>query len=84
MMGLVWTETSRTKDQLQDRFFPRILAVAERAWHKSPWEDIDDKEERAKQMNDDWMLFANRLGYRELKYLDDMGIKYRVPVPGAK
>lgn len=84
MMGLVWTETSRTKDQLQDRFFPRILAVAERAWHKSSWEDIDDIEARSKQMNEDWILFANRLGYRELKYLDDMGIKYRVPVPGAK
>ena len=84
MMGLVWTETTRTKDQLQDRFFQRILAVAERAWHKSPWEDIDDIEERSKQMNDDWILFANRLGYRELKYLDGMGIKYRVPVPGAK
>ncbi|VDI02254.1 hexosaminidase [Mytilus galloprovincialis] len=84
MMGLVWSETSRTKDQLHDRYFPRMLAVAERAWHKAKWENISKKNDRMMEINKDWTNFANRLGYRELKHLDNLGIKYRVPLPGAK
>ena len=62
--------------------FPRILSVAERAWHRAYWEDLD-KPERELAMFDDWEEFANTIGYKELDRLEELGIKYRVPLPGA-
>ena len=34
MQGHIWTETVRTSEQLEEMVFPRIIAVAERAWHE--------------------------------------------------
>lgn len=63
--------------------FPRMLALAERAWHKASWETIKDKGERNAARTKDWESFSNGLGHKELKRLDKVGIKYRVPPPGA-
>ena len=38
MQGHLWSETVRKSEQLDDMIFPRLLALAERAWHKSSWE----------------------------------------------
>jgi len=57
--------------------FPRMLALAERAWHKEQWENT------TVEPNRDWERFSNQLGYRELPRLDKAGVKYRVPLPGA-
>lgn len=43
IQGQVWTETIRTSQQLHEMMFPRMLALAERAWHKSEWEQIPDR-----------------------------------------
>lgn len=79
----IWTETIRSRDQLESMAFPRVLALAERAWHKAPWEDILEKNERTTKLEADWIKFSNSLGYKELRRLDTMGIKYRIPPPGA-
>ena len=74
---MLWSELIKTQDQLDYMAFPRVLALAERAWHKSPWED---------QQFDplgDWEEFVNTVGYNELPRLEEAGIKYRVPPPGA-
>jgi len=84
MAGALWTETVRTADQMDHMVFPRLLALSERAWHKASWEDIEDVTEREQMMLKDWEQFANFLGHKELARLDRLGIKYRVPVPGAK
>lgn len=84
IQGHLWSETVRTSEQMQYMIFPRMLALAERAWHKSDWEDIQNKVERNAKMTEEWKQFANTLGYKDLGILDDMGIKYRVPPPGAK
>ena len=34
MQGHLWSETVRTKEDMDYMIFPRLLAVAERAWHK--------------------------------------------------
>ena len=74
----------RTADQMYKMLFPRLLAVAERAWHKAPWEDILDKSERARERHRDWIKFANTVAYRELGRLDQLGIAYHVTPPGAR
>lgn len=92
MSAQLWSETVRTDGQYEYMVFPRVLAAAERAWHKASWEEeytpgkifnqqtnfIDDK-----QLLEDWTRFANLMGQRELAKLDAVGIKYRIPLPGA-
>lgn len=84
MQGQLWSETVRTADQMSAMIFPRMLALAERAWHKASWEDITDKKERDAKRTDDWVKFANSLGYKELGRLDKMGVAYHVAPPGAR
>lgn len=64
--------------------YPRLLALAERAWHKASWEDLKDQNERNEKRTADWTKFANALGHRELARLDKKGVKYYVPPPGAR
>ena len=78
----LWSETVRTTDHLHHMLFPRLLALAERAWHTASWERIDNDSRAAQQLND-WTLFANTLGHLELQKLESRGIKYRIPPPGA-
>ena len=84
MAGALWTETVRTADQMDSMIYPRLLALAERAWYKASWEDLKDDTERNKKRLEDWRKFANVLGHRELARLDELGVKYYVPPPGAR
>ncbi|KGT90386.1 beta-N-acetylhexosaminidase [Erwinia typographi] len=90
----LWSETTRTDEQMEYMIFPRALAVAERAWHRADWEQdyqagkeyIGGKTQyvdRATLLSD-WTRFANLLGQREMAKLDKFGILYRLPVPGAR
>lgn len=38
MQSSIWSETIRTDAQVEYMAFPRLLATAERAWHKANWE----------------------------------------------
>jgi len=73
--------------------FPRLLALAERAWHKASWEleyspgtTFTGASGQVNQaaLAADWNRFANALGQKELSKLDAAGIQYRVPTAGAK
>ena len=84
MQAQLWAETVRTTDQFWGMIFPRLLAAAERAWHKSNWETGNDKVLREQLREKDWSEFANALGYKELARLDKLGVKYTIPPPGAR
>ncbi|XP_025106238.1 uncharacterized protein LOC112571470 [Pomacea canaliculata] len=85
MQGHLWSEAIRTRQQADYMLFPRFLALAERAWHEASWErNKSDNLTRIREREKDWTDFANTLGYRELARLDDLGIEYRIPPPGAK
>merc|ERR1712176_1453714 len=92
MQGQTWSETIRTDDQYYEMAFPRMLAIAERAWHRANWEldwspgavfnfttGVVPKEDLASDYNE----FASVLGCREVFKLEKLGIAYRVPPPGA-
>ena len=83
MQGNLWSETIRNAEDLESMAAPRILALAERAWHHSEWEDDPDIQSRHRARDKEWYQFANTLGYKELQRLDRMGYRYRVPLPGA-
>ena len=92
MQGQLWGETVRTGEQMEYMIFPRLLALAERAWHKADWEldyqpgvtfsgttSLVNKD----VLNADYAGFAQALALKELPKLDAAGVRYRVPVPGA-
>lgn len=78
----MWTEMVRTRTQLHEMTFPRLLAMAERSWHRSAWESVEDKAKRKIARTAEWVLFANTLGYKELKRLEEMDIDFYLPPPG--
>jgi hexosaminidase len=96
LQGHLWTETTRTDAQADYMIFPRLIALAERAWHRPDWElaydyrgalynkDSQHFDQKRRQLRQrDWNRFANLLAQKELQKLDIQGVHYRVPTPGA-
>ncbi|KAL4225883.1 hypothetical protein ACF0H5_013871 [Mactra antiquata] len=79
----LWTELVRTSDQMDSMIFPRLLCVAERAWHKADWELVTDKAKLKEEQHLDWSKFATLLGTKELARLDEKLVCYHLPPPGA-
>jgi hexosaminidase len=92
MQGQTWSETIRTDDQYYEMAFPRVLAVAERAWHHASWEldwtpgvtynattGLVPEDELASDYNG----FVTKLGCHEMSKMKKLGIAYRVPPPGG-
>eukprot|EP00123_Amoebidium_parasiticum_P010991 comp20450_c1_seq1/m.26014 comp20450_c1_seq1/g.26014 ORF comp20450_c1_seq1/g.26014 comp20450_c1_seq1/m.26014 type:complete len:566 (-) comp20450_c1_seq1:334-2031(-) len=93
MQGQLFCETVRTDEQMDYMLYPRLLALAERAWHKAAWE-LDYTPGRVfnassssytdkAALHKDWVVFSNVLGQRELAKLDKAKVAYRISVPGA-
>ena len=78
IQGQLWSETIKGPEMMEYYIFPKLLALAERAWGKA----LPEGEAAA----ENWAEFANALGRRELIRLDHLsgGYNYRVPTPGAK
>lgn len=82
IQGQIWCETITTAEKLEYMMFPKVLAIAERAWSpQTTWSAGNDELQL-----EDWNVFSNSLGQRELPKLDVVsgGINYRIPPPGAK
>lgn len=84
----LWSEFIRTDEQLEYMAFPRVLALAERAWHRASWEPADGMDSHApidaQAFDADWARFAATMGYKELPKLDQQGVRFRVELPGAR
>jgi hexosaminidase len=86
IQGELWAENLRSAESVEYMAFPRLIALAERAWAQSPdWASESDPTARRNQLERDWNQFANRIGQRELPRLDYLsgGVHYRLPPPGA-
>ena len=80
MQGQVWSETIRTGAQMEQMIYPRLIPLAERAWHKAAWEG--DKPKAAERLAD-WAAFAVQLSNKELPKLAALGGDFYLPPPGA-
>ena len=80
MQGQVWSETIRTGAQMEQMIYPRLIPLAERAWHKASWEG--DKPNAAARLAD-WAAFAVQLSNKELPKLAALGGDFYLPPPGA-
>lgn len=92
MQGQLWSETVRTPEQFDYMLFPRLLALAERAWATGSWEldytpgktfSGDTNFVNKSELTGDYAGFAAALASKELLKLDAAGVRYRVSVPGA-
>jgi len=86
LQGQLWTETVKGQDMMEYLYLPKILGLAERAWAgQAEWGSIANMEERIKAIYEDWNIFANSVGQRELPRLDYIfgSFSYRIPPPGA-
>ncbi|WP_232769042.1 family 20 glycosylhydrolase [Colwellia sp. Bg11-28] len=96
IQGQLWSENVRTDDMVEHKVFPRLLALAERAWHLADWavpynyqgakysQQSNSFSDKSKAMRDSqWALFANTLGQKEFTKLELAQIDYRLPTVGA-
>jgi hexosaminidase len=88
----LWSETIRTDAKVDYMFFPRLLALAERAWAPAPWApkyvpgatyQWQDPRVDRKALDAGWRDFAGRLA-AQLPLMDANEIAYRIAPPGAK
>lgn len=97
IQGQLWSEGVRTDNMVEHKVFPRLLALAERAWHLPDWAvpynyqgaTYSQKsnvftEEMALQRDNQWHVFAKILGQKEFTKLELAGIDYRLSTVGAK
>ncbi|WMS86655.1 family 20 glycosylhydrolase [Pleionea litopenaei] len=96
VQGQFWSESIRDDTLVEYMLFPRLLALSERAWHKADWELEYDHhgrlyssdtsyfdQQRKKQRDKDWRVFAATLGHKELRKLAKLDIDFRIPTVGA-
>jgi len=85
LQGSQWSEHGSDQSATEYFIFPKLLALAERAWARQPeWEsDCDGLNSVA--FARDWNEFSNQLSQRELPRLSYLngGYMYRIPPPGA-
>ncbi|WP_286271021.1 family 20 glycosylhydrolase [Thalassotalea hakodatensis] len=97
VQGQIWSETIRSEEQAEYMLYPRLLSLAERAWHEAEWsvpynyngakysKDTGLLTEELKAQRDaKWQAFGNAIAQKELIKLDKLGVFYRVPTVGAK
>ncbi len=96
IQGQLWSENTRSDKMAEHKIFPRLFALAERAWYQASWavpynyqgfkysENTNVFDEKRRQIRDrEWQLFANVIGKKELVKLEHSNIAYRLPTVGA-
>ncbi|WP_322047184.1 family 20 glycosylhydrolase [Paraburkholderia sp. J67] len=87
MQGQAWGEVMRNDQLLEYMVYPRLLALAERAWHRAPWELPYRDGERYKlgdtnkvdkaALAQDWAEFMGAVQAREFAKLQRSGAVVR-------
>ena len=92
LQGQLWSETVRSDSLVDYMLFPRLIALAERAWHRGAWEpqyrpgaaySYADGQVNEAALLADWHGFAQRMR-THLALLEADGVAYRLAPPGAR
>ena len=96
VQGHLWSENVLTDTRAMYMLFPRMISLAERAWHNPKWAvDYDHQgakyskdtnvftKEHEQQRAKDWQRFAHVLGQKVLPKFDKQNVFYRLPTVGA-
>jgi hexosaminidase len=92
MQAQLWSETVRSDSLVDYMLFPRLIAFAERSWHRGGWEPAyragasysygDGAVDRA-ALREDWRAFAAKMP-AHLEQLERAEISYRLAPTGAR
>jgi hexosaminidase len=97
IQGHLWSESTRNDTMAAYKIYPRLFALAERAWHKALWSvpynvkgDLFGENshyftqplQQTQQIQ--WAQFAKTLALKTLPKLDHLNVVYRLPTIGAK
>lgn len=96
IQGQLWSENTRSDTMSEYKIYPRLFALAERAWHKADWavpynyqgalysQETNAFDETRKTKRDiQWRKFANTIGQKALAKLEAENVFYRLPNVGA-
>lgn len=91
IQGQVWTEVIRSPETLDYMLYPRVFALAERAWHKPEWLDAatalvngdDTLELLQTEQRNAYSGFARQLVNYALPQLVREHMNFRLPPPGV-
>lgn len=86
LQGVLFSETTKSREDIEYKILPRLLGLAERAWAPDPaWAIEKDSDKAEKMYQAAWNEFANVLGQRELPRLNfySGGYLYRIPTAGG-
>ena len=97
VQGQLWSENTRNDATAEYKIYPRLFALAERAWHQADWSvpynyqgfeysqstKVFNNSLKAKR-DKAWQQFAYTIGQKELPKLDLDKVNYRLPTVGAK
>uniref|UniRef100_A0A1I8IP26 beta-N-acetylhexosaminidase n=1 Tax=Macrostomum lignano TaxID=282301 RepID=A0A1I8IP26_9PLAT len=84
LSGALWGETLQAEQLALPMLLPRLLAVAERAWHRASWEAAKDPPAlRDALLAADWAAFVDAVSRRELSRLSRLRIPFSLPPPAA-
>lgn len=96
LQGQLWSENTRTDNVAQYKIFPRLFALAERAWYLADWAvpynykgAVYDQQSRVftdkmkEKRDQQWTVFANAIGQKALPKLENDEVFYRLPTVGA-
>lgn len=86
IQGQLFSENVRNTEILEYLLYPKLLALAERAWVQNPsWTTELDINESQILYNKEWSIFVNVLGKKEMPRLDyySGGFGYRIPPVGV-
>ena len=86
IQGQLWSETVKGSQMMEYYLFPKMLGLVERAWAKDPsWSNVTNKVQKEKLIQQDWNVFASKLGFFELQRLTYIngGLNTRISPAGA-
>lgn len=80
--GGLWAETIVDSERMDYMVFPRLFALAQRAW--SPKATYEDEQIfKIEDFNTDYSAFIQKVGLNELQKVED-GLNFRLPAVGVK
>ncbi|OHX64898.1 family 20 glycosylhydrolase [Flammeovirga pacifica] len=84
IQGAIWAETLKSIDRLEYMIYPKMIALAERAWAQSIVKRGEQGVVIEKKLDQQWNTFANALGQREFNRFAAWGRNYRIPPVGVQ
>ena len=87
LQAQLWSETLKSPAMAEYYMLPKLISFAQVSWSPArKWESTHSTNMDEKVLHEEWNVFANVLGKKEVPRLSILfgGFQYRIPPPGVK